>query len=248
MARPMEWQYGGEAKFKDRNAYAGFRWKYVNTEEEALASNKDLIRVEPYSYKTSSITTYDEQWEDVYLVCKYTGFSGGYKSIHFERRIHFNKGSTNAKYYFSPTRTYSWTGGTSYNGSTIQIATPYPPKLTSNGKVASSALTLFNDTGNCGYIFELEHNADGTPMSGVEILISNKANPASNTKGIGTSSYTCTPRLNITLDTFTRGTRVYRYNGNEWQKVGEIHVKGESEGAQHFIYKYNGNEWVKYYG
>jgi len=260
-----DWEYPA-ATHGTGNLYAGFRWRYDNTEEEAKASNRDLIRVEPYTYKTGSATSPSQltAWKNMNFCWTYGGST---TKIWFERRVWFGNGSTNTKYYFSPTKTYDWQGGKSYTDSTIQIAVPYPEdekdghrgkyqKSNNTGSFATNDLTLFSDTGNCGYVISCPHNEDGTPKSTLTIYIEDRGDSTGG-RGLGSSGspgWSLKPSTTITLSNILRGTKVWIKTNSGWQKTANIHVKGEASGAQHYIYRKNrvatasDNGWDKYYG
>lgn len=205
------------AMSKRKNCKVGLSWRYANTEEEAKLSNKDIIEVKPFIVRTgdSEGWAYNNNWYDGSYYSYKIGsnsenkhtFSTRYWYGSYDSRSHIDN---NSKYYLKYT---------SDSTTTAKKANPIWTKSQPSTSVVSGSSILFR--------FEVPHKTDGTSDS---LTIKFHLSGASE-HGNGDVSVTFTPTQIL------RGTKIWRKNGNNWERVGTIGVKDHSATEQHYIYK-----------
>lgn len=224
--------------------YVGFDYTIINSEEDAKANNRDIIRIEPFTMKTATGNNYYSlTWTDVDIQVKYGNTVLVTKTC--TRRYRMSSyGDNNTKYYFKQVDTGYNSGGDTWSGSH-----PTQNAIGINGRKVNgykhiNTLDLLNTHGaNYGLIVTVPHNDDGTPKGTITVTI------GSNRKdGYGNDDTPCKPVGTFELPKIDRGTKIWVFNGTTWEKKAMIHTKGEATGEQHYIYKYNGSSWVKYFG
>ena len=249
--------YTYKKAFSGHKWYTGFDYTITNSEEDAKANNRDVIRIEPFTMKETSDGTNWESltWTNVDIQIKYNGVV--YKTGTCTRRFRIkNYGSNNVKYYFKQVDPDYNSNGDTWSGShPTQNAIGINGRKVNGSKHVNtlekfgSHTNRYSDnstetiSGNYGLTVTLPHNDDGTPIGNVNVVIG-----SNRSAGYGIDEMTCKPSGTFELPKIDRGTKIWVYDGSHWNKTATVHLKGEASGEQHYIYKYNGSSWVQYYG
>ena len=226
--------------------FVGFDYTIINSEEDAKANNRDIIRIEPFTMKTASGNNYYSlTWTDVDIQVKYGSSVLVTKTCTRRFRMAGSSGtygSFNTKYYFKQAPASS--AGDTWSGSNpTQNAIGVNGRKVNGYKHINTLDYLGTHGDNYGLIVTVPHNEDGTPKGNITVTIgSNRSD------GYGTDSTPCKPSGSFELPKIDRGTKIWVYNGSTWNKTAPVHLQGEASGEQHYIYKYNGSTWVKYFG